>query len=161
MRAITAATANHGMSGWRNSSGAPRNWEIIQVEGKKVSGSSGGDQSGEREAHIIDALPVANDAGDGEDGVLVAQDSLEDSGNRQSDGPVGGSLGSDDLRGGVADVAENGFALVICKRGNPAMGERGERNVADMGAGPDGYLAVAVLADDIGVDVGGGDLKPL
>ena len=114
------------------------------------------DDGGEAEADAGEAIVAVGAEGNGEDAAFVAEDGSGDALQCHAHSVIGGALGFDDVVGGVADLPEDMGAVFVGAGLLTDLGAVGlYGDAGDVGHAPDADLGVAVLADDVGVDVAG------
>ena len=107
--------------------------------------------SGQTEANVAQAVIVADQAGNREDGALVAEDGLRDAHQAGRDRIICSAFAFDDPISGVAGLEENllhGFGIV---RNVLGVAELRQAHACDVGRGPHRHFTVAMLSDDVGV----------
>ncbi|MBT9173753.1 MAG: hypothetical protein DDT21_02158 [Syntrophomonadaceae bacterium] len=87
--------------------------------------------------------------------MLIAQDALHDTPQRQGDGVIGCTLPLNDGISRLPHHAANFFP--VCRGANAAalMAELRQGDAADIGPAPKGNLRIPVFPDDVGVDIAG------
>ena len=124
-------------------------------------GAGAVDLHGHAQGDVVDA-GIGTHGGDGEERILVAQNGLGNLHEARCDAVVGDALELDDVVGGGAGLVKG----VLPELGELYIGARlqtvlGDVDAGDVGVRPDGQLGVAVLADDVGVDVGRIEIQAL
>ena len=108
---------------------------------------------GQAQGNALDAVIPVNHGGDGQDGMFIADNALADALDRHGHAVVGGALLLDDGVSAVLhfliDLVSGGNVVVVVA---PQLAELRQRQSAHIHAAPGRQLAVAVLADDEGVD---------
>ena len=92
-------------------------------------------------------------ARDGEDALLVVEDRLDDARHRQRHGVEGRALALDDLLAGRHHGLVDPRPRGLVQGRTSGRGVAGERDLAEARHAPHRHRRVAVLADDVGVDV--------
>ena len=89
---------------------------------------------------------------DGQNGLFIPDDDLADALDGHRDAVVGGALFLDDLIGAVLDLFGDVLLRLVVVVVAAHLAEIVQRDAGDVGAAPCGDLAVAVLADDKGMN---------
>jgi hypothetical protein len=119
--------------------------------------AAGAHHAGDAERDIRQAVFAFERGGDGHDAAFVAEDGADDLGQGHGHAEAGGALVADDVVGRAADLFEDLGAAVdeIALAADRAVVVHGQ--AAHVRERPGREFAVAVLAEDGGVDVHGGD----
>jgi len=113
-----------------------------------------GNNAGDAQADIIQTELAIQKSRNGKNAVLITEDGARNACHGESNRPVGGTFIVDDVVGGVT----NGLldAVLLSRPVGTDTADRAvlvEGHTGDVGHGPGGKLGVAMLAEDIGVDV--------
>ena len=108
---------------------------------------------GDAQRQPVQAVLAVQHHGYGQDGVLVPDDGGRDAANAHGDAIAGDPLPADDLIGAVPDLAVHPIHILRPERPPPDAAEVLQVQPRYVGLAPYRQLAVAVLADDEGVDV--------
>jgi len=111
-------------------------------------------QSRQWDGHVLHPGDLGRGRANGHDRPPVAQDIARDPRQGAAHAIIGGPLALNNLIGGAAHSLVDGRAL-LAGQFVAAQGHKiAQRHVADVGQRPHQHLGVAVLAHDVGVDVG-------
>ena len=140
--------------------------ELLQLVGVEaqldnVAYAAAVEDGGGADVEVVEPVLALQEGGDGQDHVLVAQDRTRDAGERVADAEGGVALAFDDVVGGVAGADEHLVHLGVDVRVGLRLGLQhgAQRHAADGAGGEHGQFGVAVLADDVGVHGGRGDVE--
>ena len=125
---------------------------IVQRDGDAADNAVAANDSRHGDGEIGQAILAHHERGDGQNGLFIAHDGSADALNGHSDAVVGGALLLNDLVGAVLDLLRDVLLRLVVVVVAAHLAEIVQRNAGDVGAAPGRDLAVAVLADDEGVD---------
>ena len=125
---------------------------LAQCDGDQLFEAGGTHHGGHAQNDIVHAEVAVHHRRDGQDGLLVPDDDLADALDGHCDAVVGGALLLNDLVGAVLDLLCDVLLRLVVVVVAAHLAEIVQRDAGDVGAAPGRNLAVAVLADDEGVD---------
>src|SRR5690606_32548164 len=112
-----------------------------------------GDNRGQAKAEVFQAVLPFQKRGDGQDRMLVPEDTLGDINHGQPDPVISCPLPFNHFVGGIFNLFKNLLSLEGAAIPVTGRAVIGKTDTGDVGQAPDGHLAVAVFPQDIGVDV--------
>ena len=132
---------------------------LVELQVKHALNPVAVDHSRQTETDVGDAVVVLNEAGYGEDGVLVTENGFDNAHESGSNGVVGCAFALDDLIGRIAGIDKDPLHLLDFVFAVAGFGEVAQLHPRNICQGPDGDFAVAMLADDPGVNAAGIDAE--
>ena len=131
------------------------------AQGLQFVGGEGGGQhlftafsahyGGETRAYVRNAVEIFQEPRDGEDGMLVEQDGLQDAAEHHRNGELCGAFAGDDILGCFPYAGEE--SLAVSQRLPRKCLHFRHREPGNSGPAPQGNLCVAVLSYYVGVNV--------
>ena len=131
---------------------------FIQWNGQDIDDALCADYGRETQADAGNAVLPGQKRRNGQDGVLIAQNGFDDSSDGQSDGIVGGAFQTDDGIGGAAHFLldfRSGFPVQTALTVSAARAVFGQIHAGNVRYAPGGKFAVAVFAQNKGVNIPG------
>ena len=119
---------------------------------KDAHNAVGADHAGHGERNVLNAVFAVHNSGRGENGVLIIEDALDEAASSHRDAGVGEALLVDDV---VSDLNEFLLDSLLVKRSGvmEVLIEFLEREACATGGGPSDERRIAVLTENIAVDV--------
>src|SRR5207249_603596 len=112
------------------------------------------DHAGHTQTNVPDVVGPLDEGRDRQERLFVQQHGVDDVTNGDTDSPTGATLAFDDFGAAALGAFEDG--VVKSRR---ALGQPGQRQPVDSGAGPDGHHRVAVFTEDEGFYLSGRQLE--
>src|SRR5207249_12036384 len=112
------------------------------------------DHAGHTQTNVPDVVGPLDEGRDRQERLFVQQHGVDDVTNGDTDSPTGATLAFDDFGAAALGAFEDGVL-----KSRRALGQPGQRQPVDSGAGPDGRHRVAVFTEDKGFYLSGRQLE--